>query len=118
MKKSTHLLCILTILISANPYSPRALADPAVVTASQNQPVYPALIRRETNVLCAINVVASAEDVMMQRVTFEFRGTDNIKDLAGVTLFVGGPDGQFSTCLLYTSPSPRDRSLSRMPSSA
>ena len=24
----------------------------------------------------------------------------------------------FSTCLLYTSPSPRDRSLSRMPSSA
>ena len=24
----------------------------------------------------------------------------------------------FATCLLYTSPSPRDRSLSRMPSSA
>ena len=27
-------------------------------------------------------------------------------------------DGLISTCLLYTSPSPRDRSLSRMPSSA
>ena len=27
-------------------------------------------------------------------------------------------DGSPSTCLLYTSPSPRDRSLSRMPSSA
>ena len=26
--------------------------------------------------------------------------------------------GNVSTCLLYTSPSPRDRSLSRMPSSA
>ena len=25
---------------------------------------------------------------------------------------------RFNTCLLYTSPSPRDRSLSRMPSSA
>ena len=25
---------------------------------------------------------------------------------------------QYLTCLLYTSPSPRDRSLSRMPSSA
>ena len=27
-------------------------------------------------------------------------------------------DAQNTTCLLYTSPSPRDRSLSRMPSSA
>ena len=26
--------------------------------------------------------------------------------------------GQYCVCLLYTSPSPRDRSLSRMPSSA
>ena len=36
---------------------------------------------------------------------------------------VDGPDTQpvvdpFISCLLYTSPSPRDRSLSRMPSSA
>ena len=28
------------------------------------------------------------------------------------------PIAQFGTCLLYTSPSPRDRSVSRMPSSA
>ena len=27
-------------------------------------------------------------------------------------------NGQFSDCLLYTSPSPRDRTRSRMPSSA
>ena len=27
-------------------------------------------------------------------------------------------DGYFTTCLLYTSPSPRDATLSRMPSSA
>ena len=32
--------------------------------------------------------------------------------------FLEGVTGQFYRCLLYTSPSPRDRSLSRMPSSA
>ena len=32
---------------------------------------------------------------------------------------LGSPAGEsFSTCLLYTSPSPRDRTRSRMPSSA
>ena len=30
----------------------------------------------------------------------------------------GGIGGKYKICLLYTSPSPRDRSLSRMPSSA
>ena len=29
-----------------------------------------------------------------------------------------GPSGSGKTCLLYTSPSPRDRTRSRMPSSA
>ena len=29
-----------------------------------------------------------------------------------------GPNGAGKTCLLYTSPSPRDRTRSRMPSSA
>ena len=28
------------------------------------------------------------------------------------------PNGKWKTCLLYTSPSPRDRQRSRMPSSA
>ena len=30
----------------------------------------------------------------------------------------GLPEAQFNLCLLYTSPSPRDATLSRMPSSA
>ena len=30
----------------------------------------------------------------------------------------GGSGGSFKSCLLYTSPSPRDATLSRMPSSA
>ena len=40
---------------------------------------------------------------------------DSIGAPAGKMLGTGGPD---YTCLLYTSPSPRDRTRSRMPSSA
>ena len=43
----------------------------------------------------------------------ELRLTGNIQPLAGL----GGFDYDY-TCLLYTSPSPRDRTRSRMPSSA
>ena len=39
-----------------------------------------------------------------------FRNVDEIKELAGCDLL--------TICLLYTSPSPRDRTRSRMPSSA
>ena len=35
-----------------------------------------------------------------------------------ITFWFQGNELKHSTCLLYTSPSPRDRSLSRMPSSA
>ena len=39
-------------------------------------------------------------------------------DAAGITLAMAKTMEQFSACLLYTSPSPRDRTRSRMPSSA
>ena len=42
---------------------------------------------------------------------------DEVRGLAGVEE-QGGAGGEFSVCLLYTSPSPRDRTRSRMPSSA
>ena len=54
---------------------------------------------------------------------FGFRGDvkepDQIHIVTGVTAF-DHPDGYviLLTCLLYTSPSPRDATLSRMPSSA
>ena len=35
-----------------------------------------------------------------------------------ITAYLGGKDGHNGSCLLYTSPSPRDLSTSRMPSSA
>ena len=46
---------------------------------------------------------------------FIFTCVGNDNDLREVTL---GDKGLFKTCLLYTSPSPRDLSTSRMPSSA
>ena len=36
----------------------------------------------------------------------------------GFGLLLAGRNGLFNLCLLYTSPSPRDRQKSRMPSSA
>ena len=43
---------------------------------------------------------------------------NTLKDAGGNTLFVSDGAGALSSCLLYTSPSPRDGLLSRMPSSA
>jgi len=41
-----------------------------------------------------------------------------VTEVAAVTGFPEMLDGRVKTCLLYTSPSPRDLSTSRMPSSA
>ena len=41
---------------------------------------------------------------------------DFVEDLSGAKFVINNPNAK--TCLLYTSPSPRDRQKSRMPSSA
>ena len=38
--------------------------------------------------------------------------------MAKVQVFLPEPPREYQPCLLYTSPSPRDRTRSRMPSSA
>ena len=44
---------------------------------------------------------------------------EKIDDMAGWSTVIHAPmQGQIADCLLYTSPSPRDRQKSRMPSSA
>ena len=43
---------------------------------------------------------------------------NSIRDLGQPTIYDGMEDVREVTCLLYTSPSPRDRTRSRMPSSA
>ena len=45
-------------------------------------------------------------------------GWENPEAALGQNLFAAGREGQVLGCLLYTSPSPRDATLSRMPSSA
>ena len=45
--------------------------------------------------------------------------TDDLRDeVYPKNILMIGPTGVGKTCLLYTSPSPRDATLSRMPSSA
>ena len=57
-------------------------------------------------------------------ITAGYGGVDIINNLnlfvnEGEIVVIVGPNGAGkSTCLLYTSPSPRDRQKSRMPSSA
>ena len=54
-----------------------------------------------------------ANTSLLDRISVEYYGAETpLKSLATITT----PDSQ--TCLLYTSPSPRDATLSRMPSSA
>ena len=67
------------------------------------------------------------EDVVITEIDFTSFGADSEILLNGVDLLTSGNIVDFSpgfeisagdTCLLYTSPSPRDRTRSRMPSSA
>ena len=61
--------------------------------------------------------VALLENGVLEEYTIEREGEDNI--VGGI--FKGrvkNIEPGLKACLLYTSPSPRDRSLSRMPSSA
>ena len=64
--------------------------------------------RRELELLASKNFLLPNLDAIA---TFRNNGF-------GDALIDGEGDGQFSSCLLYTSPSPRDRTRSRMPSSA
>ena len=47
-----------------------------------------------------------------------FRGSRSGESVEGPVQINGGEDGSIIGCLLYTSPSPRDKRQSRMPSSA
>ena len=50
---------------------------------------------------------------MIYSIDLETRSKANLPDV-GLDIYANDP----TTCLLYTSPSPRDRTRSRMPSSA
>ena len=56
-------------------------------------------------------------NVTLDASAFNLSGLESLR-LGSVGGLIGAAVGEFSTCLLYTSPSPRDRTRSRMPSSA
>jgi len=63
-----------------------------------------------------IDFILGVADEMMP---LEAKGTDMAKGkVMGVLFFEPSTRTRLSFCLLYTSPSPRDRTRSRMPSSA
>ena len=75
--------------------------------AKPSPPIGPALGQHGVNIMdfCkAFNAQTQAQDTIIPVVVTVF----NDRSFTFIT----------KTCLLYTSPSPRDRSLSRMPSSA
>ena len=67
------------------------------------------LVELETD---KVNIeVPSPSSGMLEKITVEEGQTVNVGSILGTI-------GKTSSCLLYTSPSPRDLSTSRMPSSA
>ena len=63
----------------------------------------------------------AAEDIRNRDIRIYVNGEIVHRDAAKVSVYDSGfmlGDGMWEGCLLYTSPSPRDLSTSRMPSSA
>ena len=71
--------------------------------------------------LKSVLVIGSGPIVIGQACEFDYSGTQAVKVLRREGLrvsLVNSNPATIMTCLLYTSPSPRDRTRSRMPSSA
>ena len=62
---------------------------------------------------CLLAANAIAQPITVADVKYE-----ETASLSGSTLQLNGAGVRYKACLLYTSPSPRDLSTSRMPSSA
>ena len=68
-----------------------------------------------TLIIDSNNSTVNANTVNSQNITGNFKGSVVADDS---TVLIDGVNGTISACLLYTSTSPRDATLSRMPSSA
>ena len=75
------------------------------------EPVNPLENREPPRLLCLFPTNPKPEDIRCRRNTGRMNGTDT-------SIIARLACGLFYPCLLYTSPSPRDRQKSRMPSSA
>ena len=68
-----------------------------------------------------VNTLGNFQDLTVgEKIFIEIAGPTgaSIREVSALTRTKGTQVGQWSICLLYTSPSPRDATLSRMPSSA
>ena len=77
-------------------------------------------MRRDERVVCLGEDIGAAEGVFKTATgLFAEFGPERVWDTPiSEQAIVGAAMGAAMTCLLYTSPSPRDRQKSRMPSSA
>ena len=66
-----------------------------------------------------INTVMLMQDIIERKLTSaEYKERESLKKKYDKTDMKQNFKKQYGACLLYTSPSPRDATLSRMPSSA
>ena len=68
-----------------------------------------------------ILVIGAGPIIIGQACEFDYSGTQAckaLKDEGYKVILVNSNPATIMTCLLYTSPSPRDKTVSRMPSSA
>ena len=69
-------------------------------------------------VLITRRLIRESEDKASKLFDAKFNTNDELYSQKKIIEMSQGFDGILSSCLLYTSPSPRDGLLSRMPSSA
>ena len=75
-------------------------------------------VKRPYTVLVAVVLVIVLGAVSLSKMTTDLLPDMSFQYALVVTTDMGASPEQVESCLLYTSPSPRDRQKSRMPSSA
>lgn len=100
-------LLVITVIILL---LPAALTAGPATQAIQLQRSYPALIGRKTNNIVELKVTVSEEGIEIRSFRFDLKGTTDIQDLASITLFASGPEGQLETKFpIGTMNTPADR---------
>jgi len=108
--------------VTIEPGGPNAPVDQELLTGRVQFAIGIAddvLVFREQEVP-VVALMAPIQDTPRCILVHSDSGAKTLSDLKGLTLQAGNgrPYLEYMNCLLYTSPSPRDRTRSRMPSSA
>ena len=97
-------------------FKPSLNVDILEITVDKNGRFLVANINVNQGYLCLVNIYAPNDQ--NQQVNFLDKIIDPIRRSSTNNILLGGDFNCPLTCLLYTSPSPRDQRGSRMPSSA